>query len=142
MERFKIIQVGGTDAELYPLVGPLVMNPAVLRQNFNFPFRTSEKFRWFIALDCECVAGFIPLERKRSESVINNYYIAGKKADVLRRLVQEVIAEADEQVTLSAIAFLEDKELFEELGFKQEKLWTRYAKMVRTPQEPKKNEAE
>ena len=34
------MRLNGVDARLYPLVGPLVMNPAILRQNNNYPFKT------------------------------------------------------------------------------------------------------
>ena len=43
----QIIQLKGTDRRLYELVAPLVMNPDVLKQNYNYPFRTSEDFVWF-----------------------------------------------------------------------------------------------
>ena len=34
----KIMTLQGTDKLLYELVAPLVMNPAILRQNNNYPF--------------------------------------------------------------------------------------------------------
>lgn len=40
----QIIQLQGTDKRLYELVAPLVMNPDILKQNYNYPFRTSEGF--------------------------------------------------------------------------------------------------
>ena len=47
----QIIQLKGTDRRLYELVAPLVMNPDVLKQNYNYPFRTSEDFVWFVAVE-------------------------------------------------------------------------------------------
>ena len=47
----QIIQLQGTDKRLYELVAPLVMNPEILKQNYNYPFRTSEDFVWFVAVD-------------------------------------------------------------------------------------------
>jgi hypothetical protein len=41
----KIMTLQGTDKLLYELVAPLVMNPAILRQNNNYPFKTS-RFVW------------------------------------------------------------------------------------------------
>ena len=38
----QIVQLHGTDKKLYELVAPLVMSPEVLKQNYNYPFRTSE----------------------------------------------------------------------------------------------------
>ena len=34
----QIIQLQGTDKRLYELVAPLVMNPEILKQNYNYPF--------------------------------------------------------------------------------------------------------
>ena len=41
----------GTDARLYALVAPLVMSVPIIRQNNNYPFKTSRKHLWFIALE-------------------------------------------------------------------------------------------
>ena len=49
----KILEFEGLDAALYPCVGPLVMDPAVLKQNYNFPFRTTQAYRWFVAVNGE-----------------------------------------------------------------------------------------
>ena len=34
----QIIQLQGTDKRLYELVAPLVMNPEILKQNYNYRF--------------------------------------------------------------------------------------------------------
>ncbi len=47
----QVIQLQGNDKRLYELVAPLVMNPEVLRQNHNYPFRTTENFAWFIGME-------------------------------------------------------------------------------------------
>ena len=56
----QIVQLHGTDKKLYELVAPLVMSPEVLKQNYNYPFRTSEEYEWFVALDNKHVVGFVP----------------------------------------------------------------------------------
>ena len=45
-----IIKLQGTDKKLYELIAPLVLNPAVLRQNNNYPFKTGPKYTWYIAI--------------------------------------------------------------------------------------------
>lgn len=125
----QIIQLQGTDKRLYELVAPLVMNPEVLKQNFNYPFRTSENFVWFIALDKRKVIGFIPLEHKSKEFIINNYYIEGDNANTLKLLLEKVISETDVDVDLTSVTFMEHCSLFKEFGFSEEKVWTRYVKM-------------
>lgn len=125
----QIVQLQGTDKRLYLLVAPLVMNPEVLKQNYNYPFRTSEDYIWFVALDNKNVVGFIPVENKKSESVINNYYIKGKNENTLKLLIEKIVEVTDEERSLTAVSFLDDKTVFEQFGFSEEKVWTRYVKM-------------
>lgn len=125
----KIIQLQGTDDLLYQLVAPLVMNPDVLKQNYNYPFRTSEDYTWFIALEEKQVVGFVPLEDRKRECVINNYYIKDKSCDTLKLLLERIVAQAGAVRDITAVCFLEDKDVFLEFGFIEEKTWTRYVKM-------------
>lgn len=125
----QIIQLRGTDKRLYQLVAPLVMCPEVLKQNYNYPFRTSEDYVWFVALDNKHVVGFIPVERKKKECIVNNYYVKDKNIDTLKMLMNTVIEALEEDNGFTAISFLEDKDIFLELGFCEEKIWTRYVKM-------------
>ena len=83
----QIVELKGTEKRLYQLVAPLVMNPVVLKQNYNYPFRTSENFIWFVAVEGKEIVGFIPLEHKKSEAIINNYYIKENNAEVLKALL-------------------------------------------------------
>lgn len=129
----QIKRLHGTEEELYRLVAPLVMDPVVLKQNYNFPFRTSERFEWTIALDEEGqVLGFVPLECKRTECVINNYYVKGKDATVLEVLLTSVVDAFKDRV-LVAVAFKEDVDMFRHQGFLEEKAWTRYVRMKKEP---------
>lgn len=125
------VQLGGTDKQLYQLVAPLVMNPEVLKQNYNFPFRTKESFVWFIALENEEVLGFIPVENRKYNAVINNYYIKNKDGHVLELLLNEIVKTIGNIKELVAVSFLEDRETFLGVNFKEEKQWTRYIRMIR-----------
>ena len=80
----QVIQLQGNDKRLYELVAPLVMNPEVLRQNHNYPFRTTENFAWFIGMEKKNVIGFIPVEHKKKEYIINNYYVKDNKEETLK----------------------------------------------------------
>ena len=119
----QIIQLQGTDKRLYELVAPLVMNPDILKQNYNYPFRTSEDFVWFVAVDKKKVIGFIPVEEKK------NYYIEGNNECTLKLLLEKVISETTASKELTSVTFMEHCSLFKELGFSEEKVWTRYVKM-------------
>ena len=125
----QIIQLQGTDKRLYELVAPLVMNPEILKQNYNYPFRTSEDFVWFVAVDKKKVIGFIPVEEKKKEYVINNYYIESNNEDTLKLLLEKVISETNTSKELTSVTFMEHSSRFKDLGFSEEKIWTRYVKM-------------
>ena len=125
----QIIQLQGTDKRLYELVAPLVMNPEILKQNYNYPFRTSEDFVWFVAVDKKKVIGFIPVEEKKKEYVINNYYIESNNEDTLKLLLEKVISETNTSKELTSVTFMEHSSLFKDFGFSEEKIWTRYVKM-------------
>ena len=125
----QIIQLQGTDKRLYELVAPLVMNPEILKQNYNYPFRTSEDFVSFVAVDKKKVIGFIPVEEKKKEYVINNYYIESNNEDTLKLLLEKVISETNTSKELTSVTFMEHSSLFKDLGFSEEKIWTRYVKM-------------
>ena len=115
----QIIQLQGTDKRLYELVAPLVMNPEILKQNYNYPFRTSEDFVWFVAVDKKKVIGFIPVEEKKKEYVINNYYIESNNEDTLKLLLEKVISETNTSKELTSVTFMEHSSLFKDLGFSE-----------------------
>lgn len=124
-------QIQGTEKKLYQLVAPLVMNPDVLRENNNYPFKTSEKYVWFIAVDGNSVVGFIPVEHRSSGFIINNYYVADDNEEVLHLLLTAVIEATDEQSPLSAVVLQKHLPSFQKCGFAIEKSWKRYVKMQR-----------
>lgn len=72
---------------------------------------------------------FSPLEYRKREVVINNYYIKENNAEVLKTLLEKVIASIDEDKQLSSVTFIEHQTTFQELGFSVEKTWRRYVKM-------------
>lgn len=125
----QIVELKGTEKRLYQLVAPLVMNPNVLKQNYNYPFRTSESFIWFVAMSGRTVVGFLPLEHRKQEVVINNYYIKDNNIEVLKLLLETAIAGTDKEKQLSSVTFIEHKQVFQELGFTVEKEWKNYVKM-------------
>lgn len=125
----QIVQLHGTDKKLYELVAPLAMSPEVLKQNYNYPFRTAEEYEWFVALDNKHVVGFVPVEHKKYECVINNYYIKERNVDTLKLLLEKVLEKQGEESSLTAVSFVEDRDVFSELGFLEDKVWTRYVKM-------------
>lgn len=58
-----------------------------------------------------------------------NYYIRNNNAEVLKALLEKIIAKMDEDKQLSSVTFVEHQDIFKELGFSVEKEWKRYVKM-------------
>ena len=76
MNSFKftmeILCLKGTDKRMYELVAPLIMNPAIIRQNNNYPFKTTDHYLWYIAkewVETVAVEGTrLPLYKNASRS--------------------------------------------------------------------------
>jgi len=78
-----ILKLQGLDGRLFDLVAPLVMNPAVLRQNNNYPFKTTRNHVWYIAMDEQRVLGFMPVKMTLTNNCIDNYYISGDNSSLV-----------------------------------------------------------
>lgn len=134
--QIQILKINGTAKELYPLVGPLVMNPEVLKYNNRYPFKTKKNFEWYIALnetDGETI-GFIPLEHKSHETLINNYYAQQEgHNEILSQLIESVWQDMTEDMPpLTALVQTPHATLFKEQGFTTTKEWKLYLKMQKT----------
>ena len=125
------IQVQGTEKRLYQLIAPLVMNPDVLSANNNYPFKTTDKFVWFVAVSGKKVVGFIPIEQRGNVAIINNYYIDKDQEEAFSFLLIDVVSAFAGEKSLAAVVQTEHQETFEKQGFTVEKVWKRYVKMWR-----------
>ena len=125
-----IQQLNGTDPQLFQLVAPLVMDPKVLRQNLNYPFRTSESFQWFIATDHQEVVGFLPVETKGSQAKINNYYIKENDAAILDSLLKQAIQAMSADYLLISITQAKDIDTFKANQFNIAHEWKKFVKMI------------
>jgi len=105
------------------------MDPEVLRRNYNYPFKTAENYEWLVATNLKKkVIGFMPVEKRKTNFVINNYYIPEKKEEVLDTLLSQAVT-LFSSVPLVAVLFTEHEELFRKYGFIVEKRWKLYVKM-------------
>ena len=114
----EIISLGGTEKKLYELVAPLVMNPAVIRQNNNYPFKTSNKYIWYLAIDGCDVVGFIPLKPINNGYCIDNYYIKGDDKYTAECLLKDIINDLCNSNALIAIVNKRHVNVFLDNGFK------------------------
>lgn len=126
----KIIQVNGTDKQLYELVAPLVMDPKIIQYNQNYPFKTGEQFVWFIALSETEVMGFIPLEQRNQQWIINNYYVTPTQENKVFKALLKAVSKFDrKKKVLTAVVQTNHKTYFSEQGFEITKEWKVYLKM-------------
>lgn len=128
-----VIKLGGVDKKLYELVAPLVMNPAIIRQNNNYPFKTSRNHTWYIAVENELVTGFIPVKTGTTTLLIDNYYISGDSTTVIECLLNKIIADFNEPGILSALVHKRHIDVFKKHGFQTTKIWSKYDKMQYNP---------
>lgn len=125
------IRVHGTEKRLYELIAPLVMDPDVLRANNNYPFKTTEHYVWFIAIDDGRVLGFLPVEHRSAGAVINNYYVGDDNEEVLGTLLQSAVKATEEETEITAVVLVHHQSIFEKNGFTIDSTWKRYVKMRR-----------
>lgn len=123
----EIVHLTGMDPLLFTLIGPLAMNPKVLKANNNYPFKTTEHFQWYIGLENENqVVGFVPIEHKGHTLVINNYYVPNDDLEILKQLLRAIVP----QEGLNAVVQTKHESAFTECGFQTEHRWTNYIKMT------------
>lgn len=124
-----IEQINGLDQHLYELVASLVMNPEVLRQNRNYPFKTSKNHEWFIATDRGKVIGFLPLEVRDKQAIINNYYTKEENQSILSKLIKKAIEFSESKFILVSVTQSQHITTFVKNGFIVDREWKNYVKM-------------
>lgn len=123
----EFINLHGTDDRLFSLVARLVMDPEVLRQNNNYPFKTSPQYTWHLCIENGSVIGFLPAKEKGDSIYIDNYYIRDDNHDVLDGLIAHVLESTDKPVT--ALCHKRHTETFASHGFTTCLVFAKYNKM-------------
>lgn len=125
----KILRLNGTDKKLYALVAPLVMNPAVIRQNNNYPYKTSSKYMWHLMVEKDEVIGFIPLKPTLNGYCIDNYYYKLDTPEIFEKLLDDVLEAGHEELT--ATAHKCDVKAFTKRGFTLLTELSKYSKLIK-----------
>lgn len=133
----EIEKLSGTEERLYQLVGPLVMDSSVLRQNNNYPFKTSVHHIWFVAVEEEQVLGFMPVEVKNDQAVINNYYIADENPGFLIAMLKSVLGYFGKEYRVQAVVQMRDIDVFKKHKFEVIRTWKVYVRMELRRRKPK-----
>ena len=123
----EVISLHGTDDRLYELVSRLVMNPEILRQNNNYPFKTSNGHTWYLCMGNGCVSAFLPVLTKGRGLYIDNYYISGDEPEILDLLTEAILASTDKTVTV--LSHKRHTGLFRRHGFISGTVFALYDKM-------------
>lgn len=126
----EVIELEGEDKRLYDLVARLVMNPQVLRYNQNYPFRTSQEYRWFVATEAGETIGFLPVKLVDGKAVLNNYYVCGDDRNVFSALLAGAVQGLAKDFFLEAVVQSSHVGFFEKSGFSVAHYWKRFAKMI------------
>ena len=121
-----ILKLQGLDGRLFDLVAPLVMNPAVLRQNNNYPFKTTRNHVWYIAMDEQRVLGFMPVKMTLTNNCIDNYYISGDNSSVIEMLLDRIIHDFSSDGSLVAVVHERHVEDFSMKNFIPCVEWKKY----------------
>lgn len=121
----------GTEDRLYELVAHLVMNPDVLKQNRNYPFKTSEAFIWFVTIENEEVVGFLPVEIRETNAIINNYYALEEDLKILDAMIKKASEYFHKDYTLISITQNQHIQAFIPNKFVIDHEWKNYVKMRR-----------
>ena len=95
----EVISLHGTEDRLYELVARLVMNPDIIRQNNNYPFKTTPQHIWYICMCDGEVVGFMPVKTASGGMYIDNYYIRDDRPEVLDALITDILSASDKPVT-------------------------------------------
>lgn len=113
----EILRCKGTEKRLYELVAPLVMSPAVLRQNNNYPFKTTRYHVWFLAVEDGEIVGFMPVKTGEGHPRIDNYYVRGDSDDTLDLLLERVTSDRELGGSLTAMVHRRHADAFRRHGF-------------------------
>ena len=131
----EIIRLKGTAKRLYTLVGPLVMDADVLKQNNNYPFKTSEGHTWYVAIDeKKKVKGFMPFVVKGGKKVyIDNYFLQDDDTSTADALIDYITDDWFPEYTVTILAHKRHAELFRRNHFVTTKEWKNYETMEYEP---------
>lgn len=111
------------------------MSPSVLRQNNNYPFKTTDRHVWFVATEDEKVCGFMPVEVKDTCICIDNYYVPRENTSLLSALTRKAVEEFSGGKPLYVISHATHADTFRTCGFTVRKEWKLYVKMIHQPHE-------
>jgi hypothetical protein len=125
----EIIKLDGDDQRLYYRVAHLVMDEDVLKYNLNYPYKTSDNYCWFIAVEGGNTLGFIPVELEEGKAIINNYYVADDDSKVFSLLLKEIVRVLLPEFNIESITQIRHIPDFERNGFSIILRWKRYVKM-------------
>lgn len=119
--KFKVRIFEGKSPELYLAVGRLILSPACLRENNNYPYKSSRMFTWHVLYQEENVVAFMPVEKKIDGGYkIDNYYATPdrERGNQLLKLLKSVIKETGNETSpVRATVQKRDAGIFKYMNF-------------------------
>jgi predicted GNAT family acetyltransferase len=129
----EMIEVSSESSALVKHVGPLAMNPEVLKEYEGYPIVTKPGFKWLISIqDGKCV-GFLAFsvnEEKQSANLQNCFVSPElRKHGIFKKMYNEFIKRIPAKSKVELIATDTGKAVFKGLGYKVTKDFTKWHKM-------------
>ena len=119
--KFTVRILEGVSPELYLAVGRLVLSPRFLRENNNYPYKSSRMFIWHVLYSEGKVVAFMPVEKKLDSGYkIDNYYATSdrERGNQLLKLLKSVVREmGDKTSPLRATVQKRDAGIFKYMNF-------------------------
>jgi hypothetical protein len=121
----KVEKLRGTDKRMYSLIAPFAMDGKTIRKNDGYPFTTSDKHLWYVAVNGKKVVGFLSI---KENSIVNDF--SNGDLSVLKCLLSEVLTDLREKLSVLYFTAIESElKLLQELGFTVQSKSVNYIKM-------------
>ncbi|WP_373248008.1 hypothetical protein [Bacteroides thetaiotaomicron] len=120
--KFTVRILEGVSPELYLAVGRLVLSPRFLRENNNYPYKSSRMFIWHVLYSKGKVVAFMPVEKKLDSGYkIDNYYATSdrERGNQLLKLLKSVVREMGDETSPSLRATVQKRDagIFKYMNF-------------------------
>ena len=114
-------------------MGKIITMGEILSLIHIYPFKTSNRYLWYIAISDGVIVGFIPLKKNEKSYHIDNYYIQGDRTETIDALLHRVIDDLGTDSLLTALVHKRHTEPFRQNHFRTDKQLTLYDKMEYIP---------
>ena len=124
-----IIRIDGCSPDVYSIIAPLAMDPAVIRKRRNLPIVTKENYTWHVLKKGKKVKAFVGEERLANYTKLQAFVVLDANDEELQTFLEEVVTRFEKSPSpmltasvLNEYAVLFGKAKFQVTGYKTN--WT------------------